>query len=328
MIEWISVENFRGISRTPKPLPLSKFTVLIGLNGSGKSALLEALYMLPPMGLLPLINHDRAAAIISAHLTFSGIFYRYGDHAMLSMGMGDSKIEIELLERPMTIFQPEPEFYRLYEGHFARMKPGWQEVARMLDIDPGKLPSYSILVTGGDDWRRKIAQGLATPDSWNAIVRSGIHTRLVRDFVRSGALPEEFTEVLLAQDGLRLRSERGNSAFYVRLEDAAAGLRSFLTAALWIGAVNPRLVLWDDFEANAHPSLIAQALRWLSSLDSQVVMATHSIDVLYELVMGNYEFSVLRLRRSPDDELTAERLDADEVEKYFEGGMDPRKVFG
>jgi len=327
MMEWISVENFRGISRTPEPLPLSKFTVLIGLNGSGKSALLEALYMLPPAGSLPLINYARADAIISAHLALSGLFYRYGDHATLRMGVGDSKIEIELLERPMGVVPP-PEFYRLDEGHFARMNPGWQEAARALDIDPGELSSYSILVTGGDDWRRRIAQGLTITSSWNAVTRSGIHTRLVRDFVRSGALPEEFTEVLLAQDGLRLRSERDGSAFYVRLEDAAAGLRSLLTAALWIGTVNPRLVLWDDFEANAHPSLIEHALRWLSSLDSQVVMATHSIDVLYELVMGNYEFSVLRLRRSPDDELTAERLDADDVERNFEGGMDPRKIFG
>jgi Predicted ATPases len=164
MMEWISVENFRGISRTPEPLPLSKFTVLIGLNGSGKSALLEALYMLPPAGSLPLINYERTDAIISNHLALSGLFYRYGDHATLRMGVGGSRIEIELLERPMGVVPP-PEFYRLDEGHFARMNPGWQEAARALDIDPGELSSYSILVTGGDDWRRRIAQGLTTTSS-------------------------------------------------------------------------------------------------------------------------------------------------------------------
>ncbi|MHC1575632.1 MAG: AAA family ATPase [Candidatus Methanogasteraceae archaeon] len=46
-ISEIDVEEFRGIKRCKKPIKLSKFNVLIGKNNSGKSSLLEALYLFP-----------------------------------------------------------------------------------------------------------------------------------------------------------------------------------------------------------------------------------------------------------------------------------------
>jgi AAA15 family ATPase/GTPase len=46
-ISEIDVKEFRGIKRCKEPIKLSKFNVLIGKNNSGKSSLLEALYLFP-----------------------------------------------------------------------------------------------------------------------------------------------------------------------------------------------------------------------------------------------------------------------------------------
>ncbi len=43
LVEWLEIENFRGIRQAQ--LPFSALTVLVGLNGSGKTTILEALYL-------------------------------------------------------------------------------------------------------------------------------------------------------------------------------------------------------------------------------------------------------------------------------------------
>lgn len=53
---------------------------------------------------------------------------------------------------------------------------------------------------------------------------------------------------------------------------------------LLLEAVKPKIVLWDDFEVFAHPSLIETLLKWLTEEDWQVVLSTHSIDILYALL--------------------------------------------
>ncbi|PMP97241.1 MAG: hypothetical protein C0167_01510, partial [Nitrososphaera sp.] len=87
--------------------------------------------------------------------------------------------------------------------------------------------------------------------------------------------------------------------------------------------------LWDDFESNTHPSLLGHILGWLSSRPAQVVIATHSIDVLYELAMGKVqEFTVLRLKKSAEDVVSAEVLREDDLAESFEANIDPRKIVG
>ena len=45
-VKTIDLREFRGIRELEKPIPLSSFNVLVGRNNAGKSAVLEALYLL------------------------------------------------------------------------------------------------------------------------------------------------------------------------------------------------------------------------------------------------------------------------------------------
>jgi len=46
-IHELDLEEFRGIKKCKEPIKFSKFNVLVGRNNSGKSTILEALYLLP-----------------------------------------------------------------------------------------------------------------------------------------------------------------------------------------------------------------------------------------------------------------------------------------
>ena len=107
------------------------------------------------------------------------------------------------------------------------------------------------------------------------------------------------------------------------------GVERFLISSLWLETVKPQVVLWDDLEASAHPSLIREILTWLASHDWQVVFSTHSIDVLHELLMVEpHEAKILALRKLPDDTLTYREYTLENLEEMFESGQDIRKLVG
>ena len=100
-----------------------------------------------------------------------------------------------------------------------------------------------------------------------------------------------------------------------------------LSVLLWLETSSPELVLWDDFEASVHPSLLKRVLEWLIKKDWQVVIATHSIDVLLKLLDIEFESndcSLLLLQKTPDDVLLQNRLTLEELEDVVSSNQDPR----
>jgi hypothetical protein len=67
-------------------------------------------------------------------------------------------------------------------------------------------------------------------------------------------------------------------------------------------------------------------LRWLINIDCQVVISTHSIDVLYKLTEINpLDCNVLLLKKSRQDNLKYDKLSLDEIEDLLNANTDPRK---
>ena len=115
--------------------------------------------------------------------------------------------------------------------------------------------------------------------------------------------------------------------------DLGDGVEKAIKVMLVLETLKPKLVLWDDFEASAHPSLIKILLRWLIEKDWQVVISTHSIDVLYELVdmkdeakNVNPDVTILLLEKMKDDVLVYEKLSLDDLEDLIIANQDPRMV--
>ena len=268
MIRSVSFTNFRGLT-TPEPLPLSKFTVLIGLNGSGKTTVLRALWFV--------LSHARDAdkclsrqdvppnpkwSVETMGIGDSAAAYVYPNGAVLFSRCANSRIP------PPVMVDDESVDYVVH---------GWRNSGRM-------WPGLEDLVKEG-----AVLPPVATPEAVAAADR-GIDDR-----------PWHLSRGVL---------------------QAIAAKQLFWTHP------NARVLLWDDLGSSIHPALVRHVVEWLVGLRRvQVVASTHSIDVLHELAVGNYDFTVLRLRRD-DEKVTAENLRAGDVDRYFEGGIDPRKVFG
>ena len=72
-----------------------------------------------------------------------------------------------------------------------------------------------------------------------------------------------------------------------------------------------------------------EIIEWLSGYNWQVVVSTHSIDVLREVVLAEPEDTiVLALRKLSDDTLTYKEYTLDDLEKMLEAGLDVRKLVG
>jgi len=148
----------------------------------------------------------------------------------------------------------------------------------------------------------------------------------VRNFV-SKVVSDVFTEASVRFHDIVLRKEVGGDVMYVRLEDLGDGVKRFLTAALWLEAIKPKVVLWDDLELAAHPALVGEVIEWLEKHEWQVVASTHSIDVLRELVERGIDARIIVLRKSRDDVLSHKALSVDDLGRLFEVGQDVRKLF-
>ncbi len=80
LVDAVELSGFRGIRGYREPVKLSSFTVLIGRNNSGKTTILEALFMLNKYDLtskVPPLDRAWSEVIMSLHGGGSSLVYGY-----------------------------------------------------------------------------------------------------------------------------------------------------------------------------------------------------------------------------------------------------------
>ncbi|RDD52756.1 MAG: DUF2813 domain-containing protein, partial [Candidatus Korarchaeota archaeon NZ13-K] len=86
LVESLELHELRGIRRLSKPLELTEFNVLIGRNNVGKTAILEALYLLRmPFATYPLppYGEDLPTLLSKLHGGPSSLIYGYAGEARI-----------------------------------------------------------------------------------------------------------------------------------------------------------------------------------------------------------------------------------------------------
>jgi len=128
------------------------------------------------------------------------------------------------------------------------------------------------------------------------------------------------------RDALCARKETpGTGPIYIKIEDLGDGVEKAVAIMLFANAYNPRIILWDDFETTAHPTLIRMLLNWLKEGQWQVILSTHSIDVLSKLLeVKPKDAKVIQLKKTADDVLLHQELSLEELEDIMEANQDPR----
>jgi energy-coupling factor transporter ATP-binding protein EcfA2 len=315
----LDIKEFRGIKKCKEPLRFSKFNVLLGRNNSGKSAVLQALSLLPhphlfqPMS-LGLRGNDRTSLL--RHLTGSesSIIYRYAGKASLDFVVADKKYHISLI--PAGVREVSGEGKELLH-----LEPP-AEACRYLDIKFEGSENWAVFVPNDSEFLKHVEGKLS--NEWLSIEKSDSHIKVIREVINP-VIDEKFTEVVRSDSALYVRKAIEDKAFRVNIRDLGDGVEKTLNILLFLDFCAPKLVLWDDFEISAHPSLVKSLLQWLNKREWQVVLVTHSIDVLYELVeLKPEDCAIIQLKKTGDDILVHRTLTVEEVEDYMSANNDPR----
>jgi AAA15 family ATPase/GTPase len=324
----LDLHEFRGIRRIENPpIKLAKFNVLIGRNNSGKTSLLEALALLPdPKQEMPLMRQTRTNLLTNYHGYQKDFFvYGYSGTATISYNAGSKTSNLFMESGGETYFEttdrtdaPEGLVYEVQDHAIRLQKPPI---------------SLSEVVTSyyTDDIHELMQSSITSEENWKTIEKRRAHNRVLKEVI-TPSVAEKFTEVLPHYISnrwiLQARKEfpDGSSSF-VRLSELGRGLQRAIVPLLFFEATDPSIALWDDIEAGMHPSLLENLLRWLSRKDWQIVISTHSIDVLSAVAkIRSNDAQVIMLSKSPDDLLSYKILSIDSFTDLIDSGQDPRGI--
>lgn len=308
-ISELDLKEFRGIKAMKNPMKLSRFNVLIGRNNSGKSSILQALFLFPT-GYARLQERVIPVSLPAVH-------------RMIFLYSGKSELKYNLVDNhpiELTIEIDASGSYHIFVKKVKNTEPisvGIDVLADMLQIKDVK--SFSMYIPSGTLFSSKAEEYIREHEA--EIVKKSLHEK-VAEFI-SRSIDEKFTEVIWTKKGLALRREDKK---YINIEDLGSGARKVVTNMLVLENINPSLILWDDFDAGMHPSMIKAVLEWLNShKDWQIVLSTHSIDVLYHLteIEDSDDVKVHMLRKN-NDILESKAIGIGELEDLIDANTDPR----
>lgn len=327
LVSSIDIEEFRGIVRCKTPLALSKFTVLVGRNNSGKSSVLEALSLLPMYSFRPpYIDDSRIDFVARLHAGKSSLVYGYSGGAMIKYKIQDKTWTIRIKDEGLD----HQDIEGVEESNLLN-NPALA-LAKIFDIDHRKDKLYDevnnlvFFIPNDSYFMDRLHSKLRDEKYRNMVIKMGANTRVAE--LINKCVDDRYTEVLFTPE-FSARKERGSgkSPLYIKVKDLGDGVQKAVLRALWLEAINPSLVLLDDFEGSAHPTLIKLLLEWLSKKSWQVIISTHSIDVLTSLLeVRPKDSKVIQLKKTNDDVLLHEDLTLEELENVIETSQDPRRL--
>ncbi len=310
LIKNLDLKEFRGIKGCKEPIGLSKFTVLIGRNNSGKSTILNALYMLPHPVSESAIPPESGRIDYLREITANPV---YGYSGIAELRYNDGEVILRIDEN----FNIDS--FKIMDKELKKVR-GWDFTPSYEYFNIKSPEEYSVLIPNDTYVIKKIDSKIT--ELQNKIMKSGAHIRIAK--LISECVADNYTEIL--PDTLKIRKELPDgNIHYIRIEDLGDGAKKAVKLMLLLEVIKPKMVLWDDFEASAHPSLIKILLSWLAQRDWQVVLSTHSIDVLYELLEVNpRDVRILQLNKDENDILHHKALTAEELEDFMDANLDPR----
>ena len=325
MITKLSIKNFRGIR--DGELELAPLTILLGGNNSGKSTILEALFLAPnPFRSVPyVIGVASAVEVIHAmHETLNSQGY-----AFLLYNYTANQAEIECKvdgEDYVLLFNKKDPDISVYtkkrgeEDYIGRMD---MSTSSIRGNEPKTLIDNTLLISS-----KLVKSGYQYLErNWASIINLGICKKVAEDV--SGLVYDNYRDLTIEpflgsklaiygflEDGRR-----------IRLGDLGEGVQNYIIARILYELENPKVLLWDDIEAHLNPRMLLNIAEWFFDIvedDNQVIITTHSLEAARTIAGINEEKTTIYLTSLEKKTLKTKKLTLKEIKEFSEAGIDVR----
>jgi len=340
MITKLEIKNFRGIEEGN--IELAPLTILVGPNNSGKSTILEALFLLPnPLRQVPYNVNDAISLVGYRHhiLNTEGyafLFrnYQYEDKEVVITCIVKNDENMDK-EKRISLYMKKEENSSLIK---VDMEEIYLEGVTIRKESLGSVNLYTWATYAGgkflllDDallFHNKFIDKAVEHihSNWIKITNSKI-TKYIAEKI-SSLVHEKYIDLtlepyLLGNISLNVYMTDGTR---IRISDLGDGIQIYIILRILSEITKARYLLIDDIEASLNPILLHELADWFNDLlhsGKQIVVSTHSIDAIKILAGMNEEKAKIYLTRLEDGKFEAKQLTLKDVEGLDRAGVDIR----
>jgi predicted ATPase len=323
VIHRLGLRNFKGV--VEGEAELDKLTILVGPNNSGKTTILEALFLAPnPLRQVPYVPTTAVQLLLEYHKTLSETGYTFLLNKYIANNMVIKVDDLELLFTKIngsgiavkvTYLSQSGETGVLDLGY---LRPdGNVEVRSNVQIaDNTLLLSTKLAKFAHEYLQRRWIEILNTRAP--ALISREVSRFVSEEYVNVTAEPftaGSMTFYAMLADGTR-----------IRLSDLGSGVHLYVVNKLLYEHYRPDVVMWDDLETHFNPRLLTHVAEWFADLveeGKQVILSTHSLEVV-ETLTAFVEDAAVLLTSLRDGKLKVRKLGLKELEEWAKAGIDPR----
>jgi predicted ATPase len=323
VIHQLRLRNFKGV--VEGEAELDKLTILVGPNNSGKTTILEALFLAPnPLRQVPYVPTTAVQLLLEYHKTLSETGYTFLLNKYIANNMVIMVDDLELL------------FTKINGSGIAVKVTYLSQSGETGILDLGYLrPDGNVEVRSN----AQIADNtLLLSTKLAKYAHEYLQSRWIEiSNMRAPALISREVSRFVSEEYVNVTAEpfmAGSMTFYamladgtrVRLSDLGAGVHLYVVNRLLYEHYRPDVVLWDDLETHFNPRLLTHVAEWFADLveeGKQVIVSTHSLEVV-EKIIAFVEDATVLLTSLRDGKLKVRRVKPDELEEWAKAGIDPR----
>jgi predicted ATPase len=348
MIDDVDIHGFRCFEHLTLE-GCRRFNVVVGDNGSGKTALLEAVFLALGSSSELVIRYRqmrgldgafRASSRRVADALINDLFFDYGTHGAINISLKGSGVEarsLEIIRTPADVIPPTEDSTAPLQIVPARFI--WT------DSEGKKHPVSPRVSTQGLHFGES---GEDVPDFFyfgsNAAFSSTENAERFSDLSRARR-QDDFVKVFSGAypwvEDLRLEMEAGVTSVYATvmgLKDKMAvasvsgGINRIMTILLAIASRRRSVVLVDEMESGLyyrhHKQYWKAILRFARDYESQIFVTTHSKEWLEALILAAgdrvEDIALWRLERGERGSPILSRFDGAMMKDAIEYGAEPR----
>jgi hypothetical protein len=270
-------------------------TILLGPNNSGKTSILEALFLAPnPFRAVPYLTgtaYDCAVSVIHLlHQTLDSKGYLFllnnytAKSAEIQLHLKDGTVSnLEFLsDHKYSIYVISNRSTRAVRTNIAGEE--FPSIGRLESFSERYDPIDSSPFSGETLYMSSNLTKMSykyLQMNWASIMNRGIGRKVARE--SSEISYDRYRDITIEpyMGGSLAINAYFEDGRRIRLGDLGDGIQNYITAKFLFEIVDPEILLWDDIEAHLNPKILLNISEWFSTIvdnGRQVIITTHSLE--------------------------------------------------